>query len=495
MSALPFADLLAPDSLFRNAVLGGLLVTTLCAGLGIYVALRRIVLVGVALPQVAAAGVALVFWITGHGHGTGDGAHGLARLGALAATFAALSYLVRRRDADATPAEWRVGALLAISMAVTILFVALNPRGDLELTAMLRGDLLTIPDEDLHVLLAASVATAGLFVLFRRELLLVSFDPEYARTLGISALRYDALLYGLLGMAIGLGVMTAGPLVVFGFLVLPPLSALRVAPRIGAAFALSLALAALSSLGGFALAYHADLPAGPTGVAVAAVGGAVVVAGARIVRAFRRHQNVSAALLAVLLLGLGGCAGDPDARPRPALAAETGTLPALSEGRTVAVLRVHDATGDRLRIPSPNPLAELARAAGDPFRGKGETVPDRLQFMATAELVRRGVPVLPAEEVRRLLSDAPATPAAATLAARNAGLDGPVLQTSLRRFARTGSDLLLLQLDLALVDPGDGRVLWSGKARGPYPVRGSFTLEECLLDVNDRLFAEAFGRP
>jgi len=36
-------------------------------------------------------------------------------------------------------------------------------------------------------------------------------------------------------------------------------------------------------------------------------------------------------------------------------------------------------------------------------------------------------------------------------------------------------------------------VLWSGKARGPYPVRGSFTLEECLLDVNDRLFAEAFG--
>jgi ABC-type Mn2+/Zn2+ transport system permease subunit len=103
MNELSLAGLLAPDSLFRNAVLGGLLVTTLCATLGVYVALRRIVLVGVALPQVAAAGVALVFWLTGHGHGEGDGAHALARLGALAATFAALAYLLPRRGNNATP--------------------------------------------------------------------------------------------------------------------------------------------------------------------------------------------------------------------------------------------------------------------------------------------------------------------------------------------------------------------------------------------------------
>ncbi len=280
MNELSLSALLAPDSLFRNAILGGLLVTTLCAVLGVYVALRRIVLLGVALPQVAAAGVALVFWLTGHGHAAGEDAHGLARLGALAATFAALGYLLPRRNAAAMPVEWRVGALLAVSMAATILLVSLSPRGDLELTSMLRGDLLSIPEADLRVLALAAAATLAIFLLFRRELLLVSFDPEYARTLGFSPRRHDAVLYGLLGVAIGLGVMAAGPLVVFGFLVLPPLAALRLAPGMGAAFALSIGLAACSSIGGFALAYRADLPAGPTSVVVVAAAWAVLGAGA-----------------------------------------------------------------------------------------------------------------------------------------------------------------------------------------------------------------------
>src|SRR5262249_55140877 len=83
------------------------------------------------------------------------------------------------------------------------------------------------------------------------------------RTIGHNPVRADALLFVLIGGAIALGVMEAGPLVVFGFLVLPPLAALRVAPHLGVALALSAAVGALCSVGGFALAYHVDLPTGP----------------------------------------------------------------------------------------------------------------------------------------------------------------------------------------------------------------------------------------
>lgn len=501
MSELGLQDLLGSGSLFRNAVLGGLLVGVLSAALGVYVALRRIVLVGVALPQVAAAGVALVFWWTGHGHGAAEDPHGLARAGALLASFLALALLVFPRGSGSVPPEWRVGALLAVSMAATLLLVALHPRGDLELTALLRGDLLAIPDGDLRVLLGNFAGSAFLLVLFRRELLLVSFDPEYARTLGFAPWRTDALFYGLLGLSVGLGVMTAGPLVVFGFLVLPPLAALHVAGGIGAVFAVALSVAALSSVGGFALAYHADLPAGPTGVAVAAGCWLLLAAASRLRRWLNRHRSVSMALLLALPFGAGaaaglltGCAHAPGAAEAPAPLSR-GTLPPLPEGVAVAVLPVHDATGETLRIPSPNPLPELARAAGDPFQPRGETVPDRLQGMASQALLRRGVAVRPAAEVRRLLSDAPATPAAAAGAARRAGIDGPVLQVTLRRFSRTGSQLLRVQLDAALVDPVRGELLWSGQARGPYPVRGALTLEEVLLDVEAPLFAELFGGP
>ena len=251
----------------------------LCSVLGIYLVLRRLVLIGVALPQASAAGVAAVFWLTGHGHSGADSTHLLALAGSLAATFGALGLLVAGQRRARSPAEWGVGALFAISSAATILFVALNPKGDIEMASLLRGELLAITVTDLKAVGGVLLAVGALFFLFRRDLLLTSFDPEFSRTIGRDPVRFDLLLYFLIGGAIALGVMTVGPLVVFGFLVLPALAALRVAPGLGSAFAISAAVAALSFLGGFGISYRADLPAGPVCVAVAAACWAVASLG------------------------------------------------------------------------------------------------------------------------------------------------------------------------------------------------------------------------
>jgi len=74
--------LFGPGLLFRNAVLGGLCVALACSLLGIYLVLRRLVLLGVALPQAGAAGIAAAFWITAHAHQPG-GVHTGALLGSL----------------------------------------------------------------------------------------------------------------------------------------------------------------------------------------------------------------------------------------------------------------------------------------------------------------------------------------------------------------------------------------------------------------------------
>ncbi|HTO55080.1 MAG TPA: metal ABC transporter permease, partial [Myxococcota bacterium] len=257
-------DFFSPDFLFRNAVTGGWIVCVMCALLGVYVALRRMVLLGVALPQAGAAGIALVFLLTHHGGDEETSAHALALGGSLVATFATLGVLVLGgRTGRRTPVEWRIGAVLAAASAATLFCVALNPTGDLEMTSLLRGELLAISNRDLLLLAIVAALVLALFAAFRRELLLVSFDAEFARTIGRNPARYDALLYLLLGVGISVGVMTAGPMVVFGFLVLPALAALRVTSHLGATFAVAAAIATLSSLGGFEIAYRADLPAGP----------------------------------------------------------------------------------------------------------------------------------------------------------------------------------------------------------------------------------------
>lgn len=263
-------ELLSGDFLFRNAIVGGTIVCVLCAVLGVYVVLRRLVLLGVALPQAGAAGIAAVFFATGHSHGDPGQAHALALAGSLLATFTALGALVLAGRNATQAAEWRIGGVLAIATAATLLFVALSPTGDLEMTSLLRGELLSISDRDLVVLVAVAAVIAFVFVLFRRELLLVSFDPEFARTIGRDPVRYDLVLHLLLGAAISIGVMTAGPMVVFAFLVLPALAALRLGRSMRTTFAVAAGIALASSLGGFALSYRADLPTGPVYVLIAA---------------------------------------------------------------------------------------------------------------------------------------------------------------------------------------------------------------------------------
>jgi len=98
------SELFSPDFLFRNAILGGLGVALLCSLLGIYLVLRRLVLIGVALPQASAAGIAAVFWLTGHGHSGAADTHLLALAASLAATFAALGLLVLGNRRSRSPA-------------------------------------------------------------------------------------------------------------------------------------------------------------------------------------------------------------------------------------------------------------------------------------------------------------------------------------------------------------------------------------------------------
>jgi len=129
------------------------------------------------------------------------------------------------------------------------------------------------------VLTCVFAAVVTLLLAFRKEFLLVSFDRDLAIVFGKYAGAWDTLLYLLSGVTISFGVMTAGPIVTFGFLVIPPLIA-RLVTRHMIAFSLASSLiGAVTALAGFYCAYRFDLPLGPAEVALAAavlalVGGA-----------------------------------------------------------------------------------------------------------------------------------------------------------------------------------------------------------------------------
>jgi ABC-type Mn2+/Zn2+ transport system permease subunit len=459
--------------------------------LGVYVALRRMVLIGVALPQAGAAGIALVFLVTHHVHGEGGSSHWVALAGSLGATFASLALLVIGSRGSRTPVEWRIGGVFSVASAATLLTVALNPTGDLEMTSLLRGELLAISDRDLSVLAAVAGLVGVVFVLFRREILLVSFDAEFARTIGRNPARWDAVLFLLLGVGISVGVMTAGPMVVFAFLVLPALAALRVTTHLAATFLVAAGIATACSLGGFELSYRADLPAGPVYVLLAA--GVWVLAGAT-ARA-RRRLALAAGLLFLALtpLALSGCGLLRTPDERAAEPAPRGNLPAFEGAGAVAVLPFRNETGEALRLSSANPLDELSRALGRASSDPSLTVLDLLQVRAAQELARRGYDVVPLQTVSAVVKQTPSDSRVALAQAQAGGLAGPVLIGTLKQFTRNADDLLHVRLELSLVDPATGATVWQGSARRPVPVPGAFTLAEIAQDASPAIFAEAFS--
>ncbi|MBI2947060.1 MAG: metal ABC transporter permease, partial [Verrucomicrobia bacterium] len=72
----------------------------------------------------------------------------------------------------------------------------------------------------------------------------------------------------LIGLTISISVLGAGPLVTFGFLLFPPLTAHLFARTMRQFALLASALGGMTALAGFCLAYRWDLPVGATDVAL-----------------------------------------------------------------------------------------------------------------------------------------------------------------------------------------------------------------------------------
>jgi ABC-type Mn2+/Zn2+ transport system permease subunit len=288
-------EMLGPDFLLRNALLGSILVGLVCPLVGVYFVLRRMIFLGVALPQLSAAGVAFAFFVRSmigfHQHGE-PSERLLAMAGSLGFALVGLLVLAALERQGRETLEARIGVAYAFAAAASILFVVADPYGEAEMTSLLKGDIVTTTGTSLRLLATVLALVALALVALRKELLLVSFDREMAIVLGKWAGLWDAVLYLLIGVTISFGVMTAGPLLTFGFLVIPPLTA-RLVTRHMLGFSMTAAgFGATTAFVGFYLAYRFDLPLGPTDVALALIV-LLLVAAARSART-RRRANVAA---------------------------------------------------------------------------------------------------------------------------------------------------------------------------------------------------------
>lgn len=263
-----------PDFLLRNSLYTGLLIGLVCPLIGNYLVLRRLVFLGVALPQISSCGIAFAFalhaWhIVPHLEGSSESA--LAFGGSTVFTLFALLLLTFLQRRSSGLAEARIGTAYVLAGAFSILLLVKNPYGEHGLLDRMRGEIIAVSDNDLLLTAGTFAFVIVMLLVFRKEFLLVSFDPEMAVTLRKNVLTWDGLLFLLIGVTVSMSVLSVGPLVTFGFVLIPPLIARALAKSMKQFVIVGCVVGVLAAAVGFCLAYHWDVPVGPTDVALLGV--------------------------------------------------------------------------------------------------------------------------------------------------------------------------------------------------------------------------------
>src|SRR6059036_895941 len=236
-----------------------LILTGIHAYLGVHVVERGVIFVDLALAQIAALGatVAVVVGMDPHGRA--------AYWISLVFTFlgAGIFALARTRRGH-IPQEAFIGIAYAVASATAILLMS-KATGETEhLKDMLVGNILAVSRPEV-IKTAILYAVVGLFhFIFRKKFLLISMNHEKAESLGINVRFWDFLFYASFGFVVTSSVAIAGVLLVFCYLIVPPVGAMLFADRIGTRLAIGWTMGTLVSALGCYLSVALDTPTGAT---------------------------------------------------------------------------------------------------------------------------------------------------------------------------------------------------------------------------------------
>src|SRR5207244_2116426 len=119
-------QILSPDFLLRNSVYTSVLVGFACPLVGVFLVLRRLVFIGVALPQISSTGVAIAlsvpFWLGAmRPEHAAHSEHLLAYTGSLVFSLSAIFVLALLERRGRGLPEGRLGTLYVVAAALNIL--------------------------------------------------------------------------------------------------------------------------------------------------------------------------------------------------------------------------------------------------------------------------------------------------------------------------------------------------------------------------------------
>jgi manganese/iron transport system permease protein len=238
---LPFAYEYMVRAIWVSALVGAV-----CAFLSAFLMLKGWSLIGDALAHAVVPGVAIAY-LAGLPYATGAFAAGLLAAGGMA--------FIRRISGLREDAI--IGLVFTSFFALGLVLVSLNPTS-VNVQGIILGNILGIGDADVLQVIVISAVSLAILAVKWRDLMVVFFDENHARSIGIDPKLHQILFFTLLAACTVAALQTVGAILVIAMVVTPGATAYLLTDRFGRLILISMALGAGTSAVGAYLSFFLD---------------------------------------------------------------------------------------------------------------------------------------------------------------------------------------------------------------------------------------------
>lgn len=241
------------NNFMLRALLVGVLISICAALIGVLLVLRKNSMVGDGLSHTAFGAIALATVL------------GLAPLWFAIPVVIVCSFIVLRLGKNRKiHGDASIALLSASSLAIGIFAISVSSGVNIDLNSYLFGSILSVGWSDVWLSMGLAAIVIVLYFFAHHRIFAITFDEEFARSIGIKTGFYDAIFAIICSIVVVLGMRLLGALLISSLIIFPTIISMNFAKSFRTVVMSSVIVSVINFVLGLIVSYLLATPTGAT---------------------------------------------------------------------------------------------------------------------------------------------------------------------------------------------------------------------------------------